>query len=271
MRASTRKVRESLRTHGIFGLVALCLRLPLVPILRSDFGVRLSRAYNGWIFDRRFHVHTSGWIRQPNPTQPNPTQPNPTPGMGDGRAGLGNPYDGSNPAHFKRIIQNLDIRYEDYTFVDLGSGKGRVLLLASAFPFRSVTGVEWSQELHEIAQRNIDIYKGPRTSKEVRSFCMDAAELPIPSGKSVLYLFNPFGDEVMGRVLENVRRSFEGEPREIILVYMNPRCKRLFDEASFLKRTADKGWFAVYRTLPGQFTKAGAVANPAAEAMQVSC
>jgi predicted RNA methylase len=238
MLSATARIRESLKTHGVLGLAFLCLRLPLAPILRSDFGVRLGRAYHGWIFDHRFGVHTSGWIQQPKP-----------PANGN-KGKLGNPYDGSNPAHFRRIIQSLGIRYEDYAFVDFGSGMGRVLLLASAFPFRSITGVEWSQDLHEIAQRNIGTYKGVRSSNEVKSFCMDAGEFPIPSGKSVLYFFNPFGDEVMARVLDNARSSLEQSPRDIVLVYMNPRHREIFDRADFLKRTVDKGWFVVFRSVP---------------------
>ncbi|MGO9649142.1 MAG: class I SAM-dependent methyltransferase [Terriglobales bacterium] len=238
MKISVQRIRESFETHGVLGLAVLCLRLPLAPILRTDFGVRLGRAYHGWMFDRRFGVHTSGWIRQPSPSVEGTS------------AQSGKPYDGSNPAHFKRIVENLEVRYEDYAFVDFGSGKGRVLLLASAFPFRSVTGVEWSRELHEIAERNVGRYKGPRVCNEIESFCMDAGEFRIPPGKLVLYFFNPFGHEVMARVLENVRRSFEEDPREIILVYMNPRHREVFDQADFLKSTVNKGWFAVYRTVP---------------------
>jgi hypothetical protein len=237
MRSLIQRIRESLETHGVLGLAILCLRLPLTPILRSDFGVRLNRAYHGWVFDRRFGVHTSGWIREPIPS------------VEGGKAELGRPYDGSNPAHFRRIVRNLEIKYGDYAFTDFGSGKGRVLLLASAFPFRSVKGVEWSHELHEIAQRNIERYIGPRACNEVGSFCMDAGEFPIPSGKSVLYFFNPFGNEIMSRVVDNVRRSFQENPREIILVYMNPRHRDVFDQADFLQTVTDKGWFAVYKTV----------------------
>ena len=225
-----------MQTHGVLGFAVLCLRLPLVPILQSDFGVRIDRAYSGWMFDRRFGVHTSGLIRQPIPT------------VGSDKAPLGRPYDGSNPGRFRRIVQGLGIRYEEYTFVDFGSGMGRVLLLASGFPFRSVTGVEWSQELHEIAQRNINVYKGPRASNEVKSFCTDAGEFPIPSGKSVLYFFNPFGEEVMARVLDNIRSSLQQNPRDIVLVYVNPRHRDIFDRADFLKKTADKSWFVVFRS-----------------------
>jgi hypothetical protein len=205
-------------------------------LLRTGFAVRLTNAYSSWKFDHRFGVDTSGWIREPIPS------------VEGSDAKLGSAYDGSNPAHFKRVIQNLGIRYEDYTFVDFGSGKGRALLLAAAFPFRSIAGVEWSLDLHEIAGRNLNVYNGPRVCHEAESFCMDAGEFPIPSGKSVLYFFNPFKDEIMGRVLHNIRQSFEADPREIILVYMNPRFKSIFDRSEFLEKIVDRRWFAVYST-----------------------
>jgi SAM-dependent methyltransferase len=231
------RIRELLKTHGAMGVARLCLQLPFSPLLRSPYGVRLNRAYHDWTFDRRFGVNTSGWIRQP------------TPSVDGSNAELGSPYDGSNPAHFNRIVQNLKIRYEDYTFVDFGSGKGRVLLLAAAFPFRRVVGVEWSRELHDVARRNLNLYTGPMACHEADSFCMDAGEFPIPSGKSVLYFFNPFKAEIMARVRHNIRRSFEADPRQIVLVYMNPRFKSVFDGAAFLEKIADRGWFVVYRTV----------------------
>jgi SAM-dependent methyltransferase len=256
------RIRESLKTHGVAGSAIVCLRLPLSPFLKSDFGVRLSRAYYDWVFDRRFGVNTSGFIPQPVRI------------AGGGNPRLGSAYDGSNPVLFMRIVQDIKIGYENYTFVDFGSGKGRVLLLASAFPFRRVVGVEWSHELHEDARRNLKVYTGPRACDEIESFCMDAGCFPIPSGPLVLYFFNPFKDEVMTKVLQNIGRALEAEPREIILVYVNPRFKGAFDAATFLEKTTDKGWFAVYRTVPPEHLKrrpADVPANCAADEMRVLC
>jgi SAM-dependent methyltransferase len=231
------RIRESLRNHGLGGFALLCLKIPLSPLLKSQLGIRLTSAYQGWVFDRRFGVNTAGWISQPVPCVPGR----------DPR--LGSSYDGSTPPHFNRIVGDLKINYEDYTFVDFGSGKGRVLLLAGAFPFRRVIGVEWSKELHEVARRNLNVYRGPRACHYTESYCMDARDFPIPSGKTVLYFFNPFKHEIMSRVLHNIKRSFDTDPREIILIYMNPRFKRILDRADFLERTADRGWFAVYATV----------------------
>lgn len=59
------------------------------------------------------------------------------------------------------LISHLSINYPEYDFVDIGCGKGRVLLVASSFPFRSIVGVELSKRVFEIAEKNIRIYRTP--------------------------------------------------------------------------------------------------------------
>ena len=44
---------------------------------------------------------------------------------------------------------------EDYSFIDLGAGMGRGMLLAAQMPFREVIGVELHPDLAEVAQKNI--------------------------------------------------------------------------------------------------------------------
>lgn len=221
--------------HGIAGTAALCLKLPFAPILRTELAVRVQRAYHGWSFDRKFGVETAGWIKRPMPE------------VSGAIAHMGRPYDGTIPHHFRRIIRGLNIRYQDFSFVDLGSGKGRVLLMAAAFPFRSITGVEWSKELHETAERNIAAYTGPRVCRDIGSLCGDAGAYPIVSGNAVLYFFNPFKDQIMARVMENVRCALQAEQRELFLIYVNPQSRALLQQIEFLKPVADHGWFVVYR------------------------
>jgi SAM-dependent methyltransferase len=229
----SQKVRRVIEEHGLFWTALLCLKLPFSPVLRSPFGVRVHRAYHDWMFDHRYGVETSGFFE---------------PAVSRG-GDMGRFYDGTRPAHFRRIVKNLGIRHEEFSFVDFGSGKGRALLLASAFSFRSVAGVEWSEELHEIAEQNIAVYRGPRACAHVESFCIDAAKFPIPEGKSLLYFYNPFKDEIMARVLDNIARSFEAYPREMIIVYVNPKSRGVLDRQPFIRTETDRGWFVVYRTV----------------------
>ena len=64
---------------------------------------------------------------------------------------------------------------EQLVFVDLGSGKGRTLLLASEYPFRRIVGVELSPKLHRIAKTNVEKFRSEE--QRCRTFalhCMDA-------------------------------------------------------------------------------------------------
>ena len=69
-------------------------------------------------------------------------------------------YEATSFGKFSRAMEILAPRYEGFTFVDLGSGKGRVLLLAALRPFRRVIGVEISASLHTRAQANVEALRG---------------------------------------------------------------------------------------------------------------
>jgi hypothetical protein len=67
----------------------------------------------------------------------------------------GRQYQPTDPSLFREIVSGLRIEYSEFTFIDLGSGKGRALLLASEFPFRRIVGIELLPELHTIAKQNV--------------------------------------------------------------------------------------------------------------------
>jgi SAM-dependent methyltransferase len=117
-------------------------------------------------------------------------------------------------------------------FVDLGSGKGRILLMAAEFPFRRIEGVELSPDMHRIALNNIASL-GPRAS-DIVARNMDATDYAFPSEPFVLYLFHPFHEAVMVQVLENLRQSLRRTPREGYVLYLNAGHRDLFDAAEFL-------------------------------------
>ncbi len=50
------------------------------------------------------------------------------------------------------LLAHVPFALERSTFVDLGSGMGRAVLLAASRPFRQVVGVEISPALHAIAR-----------------------------------------------------------------------------------------------------------------------
>jgi SAM-dependent methyltransferase len=127
-------------------------------------------------------------------------------------------------ANAHAALRDLPIKdFSQYTFVDVGSGKGRMLFVAAEYPFRRVVGVEYATDLQRLALENIGRYRYPgQRCPEIRSVQADAAEYEFPEGNLVIYLFNPFGPEVMGRMLRNLERSIEREPRHVVVVMLWP-------------------------------------------------
>jgi SAM-dependent methyltransferase len=118
------------------------------------------------------------------------------------------------------LLFNIGEDLGRFSFVDFGSGKGRVLLVASHYPFREVVGVEFSPALHEIAEDNIRKYQSPaRRCQNVRSVCADAATFPLPEHNCVLYFNNPFAEPVFARVLGNVQAAHERSHRKLYVLY----------------------------------------------------
>jgi SAM-dependent methyltransferase len=134
------------------------------------------------------------------------------------------PYLPIRPPTARRLVRSLPIgNYSDYTFIDIGSGKGRMLLLASEFPFRKIVGVEMRQDLHDRALENVRRFRRPRVKcSQIECRLEDATRYDFPAGKLIVYLFNPFSAEVAREVLRRLDDSVEEHPREIVLVYLYP-------------------------------------------------
>jgi SAM-dependent methyltransferase len=165
-------------------------------------------------FDERFGVETSGLIYQlPS---------------GHQHDVYNNGYFAVAPSVFDALMsalrERLQLDYRRFRFVDLGSGKGRALLLASGYPFREVIGVELSPELDRVARANIARYAeaaGP-DRPPVTSMLGDATEFPWPPGPLIVYMWNAFTRPVMERVLKNLEASLAEDPRELYVVYIHP-------------------------------------------------
>src|SRR5262249_45180057 len=83
------------------------------------------------------------------------------------------------------------LNLRNFTFVDMGPGKGRALLLAAEQPFARVIGVEVLPELHAIAQQNIAAAASRLVCHKIESISADARIFQFPDGPLVVFLFNP--------------------------------------------------------------------------------
>jgi SAM-dependent methyltransferase len=108
-------------------------------------------------------------------------------------------------------------------FVDLGAGKGRVLLIASRLPYRRAVGVELDPELAQCARRNI--VQAQRKLRAGTVACETATVLdwPFPDDASTVFLFNPFYGQTFRRAITGIFDSYDRNPRHIHIVYENPQ------------------------------------------------
>ena len=101
---------------------------------------------------------------------------------------------------WRETLPSSSARVEAYTFVDVGAGKGRALLLAAELPFRKVIGVELNEDLARIAQRNITLWMNwsHAFAAKIRVLQQDALEFRWPRPPLLVYLNNPFECESGG-------------------------------------------------------------------------
>ena len=158
-------------------------------------------------------------------------------------------YQPTDPAMFREMMAALPIQFDQFTFVDLGSGKGRTLLLASEYPFQKVVGVEILPELHRAAEENIRVYR-EKTGRggHIGTILMDAREYVFPESPLVVYLFNPLPEGGLRRVIGRLEESLTKVPRPAWIVYHNPVLDPVISESRWLERVGGAGQYLVYRT-----------------------
>lgn len=113
---------------------------------------------------------------------------------------FGERYQATDERTFDALIKFLNLPTEKFAFVDLGCGKGKALLLANSSGFATVIGVEFAEELVEIAEKNIEIYQASRA----QVIHGDAESFMFPDGPLLVYIFNSFKLEILNGVLENI-------------------------------------------------------------------
>ena len=132
----------------------------------------------------------------------------------------------ARPANIRQALRGAGIDdASGYSYIDLGSGKGRTLFVAAELPFHDITGVEFSLLLHKQACANIRSFRWwRRRCASIRSLHMNAMDFSFPDNNLVLYMFNPFGAETMQRVLDHLDASLRQHGRHAIVVLLWPRC-----------------------------------------------
>jgi len=134
-------------------------------------------------------------------------------------ASFGSKYQTTDPEVFLKAVRMVPSDFRDFTFIDLGCGKGRTLILASKEGVRRVIGVEFSPELAAIARQNLD-----QVGVSAEIVEIDASRFSFVDGNLLIYLYNPFGRSVMRSVIANLVEWRSTHQNQAFLVYINPAC-----------------------------------------------
>ncbi|MGH6840317.1 MAG: class I SAM-dependent methyltransferase [Methylocella sp.] len=140
---------------------------------------------------------------------------------------FGTNYGPSDEGDFLRALKMVEEDFSTMTFIDVGCGKGKPLLLASDLGFKQLVGVEFVLELVEVARKNL-------MNKNISNGTIlyaDAAEYEFPDSDCVVYLGNPFERPVMTKVIANLAKI---KHRKIYVVYWKAALAADFDQCGFL-------------------------------------
>lgn len=157
-------------------------------------------------------------------------------------------YQPTEPALFKEMMASLKINFHEFTFIDMGSGKGRVLLMAADFPFRRIVGVELFPALHRVAQQNLNAYASDlQRCFALEVVCGDARAFIFPEDPTLLYLFNSLPEAALIEVMTNLDDSLRQCPREVYLLYHNPLLEPVLTNYPAFKKIAGTHQYSLFR------------------------
>ncbi len=166
-------------------------------------------------------------------------------------------YQPIEPEFFREVIDNLEIDFAQFTFIDIGCGKGRALLLAAEYPFARILGVELLPELNRIAQDNIRKFRFPPPfenregwGSRIEAVCEDASDYILPLEPLVIFLFNPLPEWALRKVVTNLDRSIREHARKVYVVYVNPVFGQIFERSPYFVKVHSTAQCSIFRNAP---------------------
>jgi SAM-dependent methyltransferase len=175
--------------------------------LKARFAWWIKRG-SGIIFDALHGVDTGGGIAESNLQ------------ITSANRDKGIAYDPCPWSTLRRSLSLVSLPVEGLTFIDIGCGKGKVLLSAMVLPFKRIIGVEFSSYLCRVAEQNLASARFfDRKCPSIAVICADAVQYPIPEEPTIFFFANPFGYDVMEIVLGNIVTSYLKAPRQIFLIF----------------------------------------------------
>lgn len=142
-------------------------------------------------------------------------------------------YQGASYYILFSIFEKLPIETKNLPLIDYGCGKGRALFVAEQCGFTNLIGVDIAKELIDDANANKAVYVRKNSQSKIDFLFEDATKYLIPDNAQVFYFFNPFGEDVLQKVIDNIKESVKQHPRKVYCIYLNPKYKAVFEENGF--------------------------------------
>lgn len=153
------------------------------------------------------------------------------------------PYEATPPEIFEHLLEQAGVGDPaGLTFIDIGSGKGRTLLMASLAGFARAEGVELSAELHHIACRNIEGFRLRNGQADISSMLGDAREYSFPQKPTVCFLNNSLSEDILAEVVDRIEASLIDDPRPFTVIYYHSDHAEVLAERPGWHKIAEGFW-----------------------------
>lgn len=135
-------------------------------------------------------------------------------------------YQGASYMQLIRILKEIAPQTNDFEFVDIGCGKGRAVFVAESMGYDKLTGIELDEQLVLDVLENVKTYTLKRSTSQIQFLHANALNYKYKNTKTVYFLFNPFNEEILRRVLKKIK---EESSAETWFIYMNPLYPKPFE------------------------------------------
>ncbi|MES2515810.1 MAG: methyltransferase domain-containing protein [Bacteroidota bacterium] len=142
-------------------------------------------------------------------------------------------YQGASYYILFKVFGDMPFDVRQFPIIDYGCGKGRALFVAEQSGFMELIGVDIAKELIDDANANKLAYQPKHQHSSFNFIFSDATTYQIPNNASVFYFFNPFGEEILEKVVDNIKESLKLYPRKVYCIYLNPKYKTVFEKKGF--------------------------------------
>ena len=133
----------------------------------------------------------------------------------------------------EHVFDHLPKKAKQGKFLDIGCGKGRALCVAAAYGFTKLSGIDFAKQLIDAAEKNLALIKNRYPSIEYELSWSDISTLDISKDVSTVFLFNPFDEVLMKKIIQKINHSLQQHPRELYVIYCSPRHEELFFDAGY--------------------------------------